>query len=82
MKEFAENRGRQDETGPSDKHSRDFLTVGTQPHLSNIDIVVAILGTLQPAPRKLLGQLANTLKFGQEFWSQGAVPDSPRACDP
>ena len=31
MKEFLENRGRQDETGPSDKHCRYFLTVGTQP---------------------------------------------------
>jgi hypothetical protein len=31
MKEFVENRGRHDETGPSDKHCRYFRTVGTQP---------------------------------------------------
>jgi hypothetical protein len=47
MKEFVENRGRQDGTGPPDKYCRHFLTVGTRPHLSNIDIVVVILRTLQ-----------------------------------
>jgi hypothetical protein len=47
MKEFVENRGRQDGTEPPDKHCRHFLTVGTRPHLSNIDIVVAIPRTLQ-----------------------------------
>jgi len=47
MKEFVENRGRQDGTGPPDKHCRHFLTVVTQPHLSNMDIVVAIARTLQ-----------------------------------
>jgi hypothetical protein len=40
-----------------------FLTVGAQPHLSNIDIVVAILRTLQPALRKLLGQVCEHLKI-------------------
>jgi hypothetical protein len=47
MKEFLENRGRQDGTGPPDKYCGYFLAVGTQPHLSNIDIVAAILPTLQ-----------------------------------
>jgi hypothetical protein len=42
MKEFVENRGQQDRTGPPDKYCRHFLTVGTQPHLSNIDIVGAM----------------------------------------
>ena len=41
------NRRRQDGIGPPDKLCRRFLTVGTQPHLSNIGIVVAILRTLQ-----------------------------------
>jgi hypothetical protein len=55
MKESVENRGRQDGPGPPDKHCGHFLTVGNQPHLSNIDIVVAIPRTLQtlvlePAP--------------------------------
>ena len=48
-----------------------FLTVWFQPHLSNIDIVVAILGTLQPPPENCYGRPANTLKFGKEFRSQG-----------
>jgi hypothetical protein len=47
MKEFVENRGRQDGTGPPDKYCRHFLTVGTQPHLSNIDIVAGVTRTLQ-----------------------------------
>ena len=54
MNEFVENRGRQDETGPPDKHCSYFPTVGTQPHLSNIDIVVAILRTLQTYARKFV----------------------------
>jgi hypothetical protein len=63
MKEFVENRGRQDETAPQTIIAEIFLTVGTQPHLSNIDIVVAILRTLQTSARKLLRQACGHLKI-------------------
>jgi hypothetical protein len=77
MKEFVENRGRQDGTGPPDKYCRHFLTVGTQPHLSNIDIVVAIPRTLQTFAGNRRGTSAS-------WWSPGnrGVPNLLRAGRP
>src|ERR1700685_2399835 len=47
MKEFVENRGRQGWNWTPDKNCGHLLTIRVQPHLSNIDIVVALPRTLQ-----------------------------------